>query len=357
MIPKGYFWNSDDFTLSVPVDKVQNLKILCDKALSGPVSLRYLQRILGTIESFKIAFPHAALRYRALQRDVASHISKGASWDLKILPSALSLRDLHWWKSCPVHPPRPLTPFSPHITVTTDSSLSGWGAFSSSGQEAFGFWTEEESSLHINALESKAVLFSFLSFFRDVSDTSILVQSDNKTTIAYINHMGGVKSSVISDIIFDLYEFCLPRNIIIKTSFLKGDHNTKADALSRQEKDSSFSLPHSLFCYFCEHFSLSPDIDLFASRLNKKLDCYYSKGPDPFALGFNSLLMNWNGIVYAFPPIKLVGKFLNKFLHENAHDAILISPYWPSQPYFPTLLELLANNPILFPVSMLENAS
>ena len=67
--------------------------------------------------------------------------------------------------------------------------------------------------------------------------------------------------------------------------------------------------------------------------------------------------MNWSGIVYAFPPIKLVGKFLNKFIHESAHDAILISPYWPSQPYFPTFLDLLANNPILFPVSMLVNAS
>ena len=235
--------------------------------------------------------------------------------------------------------------------------MTGWGAFSSSGQEAFGFWTEDESSLHINVLESKAVLFSFLSFFRDVSDTSILVQSDNKTTIAYINHLGGVKSSTISDIIFELYEFCLPRNIIIKASYLKGDLNKRADALSRQEKDPSFSLPLSLFHYFCDQFSLSPHIDLFASRLNKKLDLYYSKGPDPYSAGFNALVMNWNGVVYAFPPIKLVGTFINKFIHDNAQDALLISPFWPSQPYFTNILGLLANNPILFPVSMLVNAS
>ena len=116
----GYDWDTIDFTLSVPIDKVQNLKNQCAEAMSGPVSLRSLQRILGVIESFKIGFPYAALRYRALQREVASHISQGFSWDTKIISSPLSLRDLLWWRSCPDNlPPRPLTPFSPQITVTT----------------------------------------------------------------------------------------------------------------------------------------------------------------------------------------------------------------------------------------------
>ena len=194
----GYLWNTETFTLSVPVDKVINLKLLCSTALSGPVSLRSLQQILGTIESFRIAFPHAALRYRALQRDVASHISSGKGWDDKITPSALSTRDLLWWQSCPTQlPPRPLNPFTPLLTVTTDSSNSGWGAFTSSGEEAFGFWSDEESCLHINVLETKAVLYSFLSFFREISNTSILIKSDNSTTVAYINHQGGVKNSNI----------------------------------------------------------------------------------------------------------------------------------------------------------------
>ena len=194
----GYLWNTETFTLSVPVDKVINLKLLCSTALSGPVSLRSLQQILGTIESFRIAFPHAALRYRALQRDVASHISSGKGWDDKITPSALSTRDLLWWQSCPTQlPPRPLNPFTPLLTVKTDSSNSGWGAFTSSGEEAFGFWSDEESCLHINVLETKAVLYSFLSFFREISNTSILIKSDNSTTVAYINHQGGVKNSNI----------------------------------------------------------------------------------------------------------------------------------------------------------------
>ena len=357
MMHLGFLWDTENFTVSVPVAKVTNLKLLCSAALSGPVSLRALQRILGIIESFRVACPYAALRYRSLQRDVASHISKGSSWDLKIKPSALSIRDLKWWQACPINlPPRSMHPFSPQLSVTTDSSSSGWGGHSSSGTEAFGFWSDEESSLHINILETKAVLYSFLSLFRDVSDTSILIKSDNSTTVAYINHQGGVKSSVISDLVFDLYEFCLSRNILIQASFLKGRFNSKADALSRRVREKSFSLPHSLFQYLCEIFQLTPEIDLFASILNNKIDNYYSEGPDPHAIGFDAFLYHWPSTVYAFPPIPIIGKFLDKFLSDQVQDAILIVPFWPSKYYYPTLLGLLANEPVLFSVSKLKEA-
>ena len=357
MLHLGYLWDTETYTLSVPQDKVCGLKALCSSALDGPVSLRNLQRILGTIESFKIAFPYAALRYRSLQRDVATHVSAGYEWDTKITPSPLSRRDLEWWQSYPTQlPPRSLAPFEPQYTVTSDSSSTGWGAFSSTGQEAFGFWSEDESRLHINILECKAVLFSFLSFFRDFSDTSILIKSDNSTTVAYINHQGGVKCPVISDLVFELFEFCLARNILIKASFLRGRYNSRADALSRRAKIHSYSLPSSLFLSFCNTFSLSPTIDLFASRLNNKLPMYFSEGPDPHCCGFDAFLLDWPSSVYAFPPISLVGKFLNKFLQYKNSEALLITPFWPSQPYFPTLLELLADKPILFPVSLLKDA-
>ena len=353
----GYDWNTETFTLSVPEEKVCALKRLCSQALSGPVSLRFLQQILGTIESFKIAYPYSALRYRALQKDVASHISSGSSWDTKITPSTLSRRDLVWWQSCPTHlPPRSLTPFTPHITVTSDSSQSGWGAFSSCGQEAFGFWSDEESDLHINILETKAIVFSFLSFYRDINNVSILIRSDNSTAIAYINHQGGVRSSTITNLVFELYEFCLARNILIKASFLKGRFNSRADALSRRADYHSYSLPSSLFLYLCNSFTIFPEIDLFASRLNYKLNIYFSEGPDPRSSGFDAFLMNWPNSVYAFPPITLIGKFLDKFLNDDISVALLISPFWPSQPYFPTLLETLADAPILFSASRLMNA-
>ena len=67
--------------------------------------------------------------------------------------------------------------------------------------------------------------------------------------------------------------------------------------------------------------------------------------------------MNWPYSVYAFPPVPLVSKFLNKFLQSNISDALLIAPFWPSQPFFPVILNLLVDKPILFSVTLLVDSS
>ena len=362
MLHLGYIWNSVDLTLSVPMDKVANLKNLCSKALNGPVSLRFLQRILGTIESFKRAFPYAALHYRQLQKEVSTYISEGSDWDFKIKPSSTSCSDLKWWVDCPLSlMPRSLAPFDHRITLTTDSSRSGWGGFSSfkdgkEDKEVFGFWSDEELKLHINALETKAVLLCFFSFFREESNTSILIKSDNCTAVSYINHLGGVRSPVISNLIIELYEFCLPRKITIKASFLKGRLNARADALSRRSRDHCYALPQTLFSLFCSNFDLSPSIDLFATRDNCKLENYYSDGPDPKALGFDAFSQDWPKSIYAFPPTPLIAKFLSYFISYEVESGLVIVPYWPAQPFFPVLLDLLINPPVLFPVSSLQGS-
>ena len=358
MLHLGFLWDTVSFSLSVPEDKVKGLKALCSQALSGPVSLRFLQRILGTIESFRLAFPFSALHYRNLQQQVSCEISSGSRWDKKVSLSPLSRVDMEWWISCPLSLlPRSLAPFSHDLTVTSDSSSTGWGAFSSSGEEVYGFWSTEESSLHINILETKAVLFAFRSLFRDISNSSILIKSDNITTVCYINHLGGVKSPEISDLICELYDFCLSRKISIRASYLKGCLNVRADALSRRTRDHSYAIPLSLFSHLCDIFHINPEIDLFASRHNAKLDSYYSYGPDPQAIGFDAFSQDWPQIIYAFPPIMLVGKFLSYFMSFSNIEGLIIVPFWPAQPFYSVLLNLLIKVPVFFSASHLEESA
>ena len=211
--------------------------------------------------------------------------------------------------------------------------------------------------MHINVLETKAVLFSFLSLFRDVSNSSILIRSDNITTVSYINHLGGVRSPEISKLICELYDFCLAREISIKASYLKGCLNVRADALSRRTRDHSYSIPPSLFSHLCSHFNIEPEIDLFATRHNTKLVDYYSYGADPEALGFDAFSQHWPHIIYAFPPIMLVGRFLAHFMSISNIEGLIIVPMWQSQPFFPTLLNLLTKQPVFFSVSHLEESA
>ena len=354
----GYNWDSRSLTLSVPDDKVAVLKELCQRALRGPVSLRFLQRILGVIESFRIAFPYAALHYRSLQREVAQSISAGSDWDRRISPSSESCVNLNWWLSCPVPLlPRSLSPFVPDITITSDSSNWGWGAFTSLDEEVYGFWSDEELTYHINVLEALAVLYAFKSLFRNVSGKFVCIQSDNSTTVSYINHLGGVRSQAVTEVITGLYNFCLVRDLSVKAQFLQGKLNVRADGLSRRTRDHCYSLPNSLFEYFCEQFQLVPEIDLFATRHNTKLPNFYSEKPDPFSQGFDSFTMPWPGSIYAFPPVMLVGKFLSYFLKFEILEGLIIAPYWPAQSFFPVLLGLLSNPPFIFSVSHLMGAS
>ena len=96
-----------------------------------------------------------------------------------------------------------------------------------------------------------------------------------------------------------------------------------------------------------------PHVDLFASRINYKLLTFYSEGPDSQASGFDAFVMPWPSPIYAFPPIHLIDKILSRFIKLNVESGLLISPFWPSQTFFPVLLDLLIDIPVLFSVSHL----
>ena len=56
----GFVWNSVNFTMSVPVQKILDLKLKCEKALSSSVSLRFLSifLVLLKISGLPSHMPH-----------------------------------------------------------------------------------------------------------------------------------------------------------------------------------------------------------------------------------------------------------------------------------------------------------
>ena len=204
----GLVWDSVSFTVSIPDDKLLAIQAKCAKALSVPISVRFLSSILGSLEFFRWGYLHAATHYRALQRNVLSFLSKGLSYDTIVTVSRSARVDLKWWIDCGSElPPRTLSSFSASLSLVSDACLSGWGAWSSAGENVFGNWSSEESTWHINVLELKAVLFAFQCLFRQTFNTSILIKSDNTTVVAYINKQGGTTSKVLCDLALELWAF------------------------------------------------------------------------------------------------------------------------------------------------------
>ena len=349
----GFIWDSVNYSVSVPPEKVSSLQGLCSFALSHAISLRFLAKIIGTIDSFHFGFPYAPLHYRYLQFDLISHLSVSRSWDFEVRLSPSACSDLEWWLGCDIHlPPASLSSFSPTHRMETDASLVGWGAFSHSSLFTQGRWSPEESRLHINYLELLAVFLGIKALFQGCSHFSILVLCDNIPTVRYINRMGGTKSRFLCSLALEIWDYCLAHSIQLRAVYFRGTDNIHADHLSRFFTDNhDYHLSRVWFSKLNSHLDFCLNIDLFASRIHHHLPLYASRLPDPDAAFIDAFSFVWPNNVYIFPPIVLLDRVLNKFITDNCQFGLLIAPYRPTSPSFSSILDLCIYPPFILPGS------
>ena len=92
-----------------------------------------------------------------------------------------------------------------------------------------------------------------------------------------------------------------------------------------------------LFRKICTVFS-TPEIDLFASRINAKCARYVSRNPDPGAYHVDAFTMSWQGLnVYIFPPCSLLFAVLRKLKRDRPISALVVAPSWPAAPWWTRL--------------------
>ena len=350
----GFVWDSVNFTVSVPTEKVSALQDLCTTALSRPsLSLHFLARIIGTIDSFKFGCPIAPLHYRSLQSDLIGNMSPDPDWSSIVFLSPSARSDLMWWLGCDLAlRPSPLTPFSPSHHLETDASLMGWGAFSHSKKFTQGRWSATESTLHINYLELKAIILGIKALFPDSSPIFLLVHCDNISAVRYVNHMGGTRSKFLCALALELWDYCLLHNIWLRAVYFRGSDNIRADRLSRVFSDNhDYHLSSSWFSILHSHLDFCLDIDVFASRLHHHLPRFSSRLPDPDAEFVDAFSFPWTDHVYLFPPIVLLSRVVSKFISDNCQLGLLIAPYRPTSPVFNSILDLCVSPPISLPDS------
>jgi len=92
--------------------------------------------------------------------------------------------------------------------------------------------------------------------------------------------------------------------------------------------------------------NFKPEIDLFASRLNKQLPVYCSYRPDPGASFINAFTFPWaNKKLYRFPPFSCILQVLQKIIQDQA-TCVVVVPDWPTQAWYPLLTSLLVLPPV-----------
>ncbi|KAJ8002107.1 hypothetical protein DPEC_G00176370 [Dallia pectoralis] len=119
------------------------------------------------------------------------------------------------------------------VTLTTDASLTGWGAIMS-GRPAQGLWRGHQLSWHINWLEMLAVYQALKHFLPDLRGHHVLVRSDNTSVVFYINHQGGLRSRPLYNLARQVLLWFHGKLLSLRTIFIPGYLNQGADTLSRQ---------------------------------------------------------------------------------------------------------------------------
>lgn len=344
----GFILNSQNMTVTMSQDKKGKLRDLCIEALKGgPLTIRFVARVIGKIISSLPGVQYGKLHYRSLERDkIKALASYNGNFEACMHISPLANDELNWWVGNIVHAYKPVTHVTCSYVFQTDASGAGWGIVctSVSNMRSSGTWSEEQLEWHINVRELYVVFICLTTFFKGMSKCHIKFELDNMTAVSYINHMGGSKSLSCDVLARKIWYWCIPRGIWLSAVHIPGSENTIADSLSRRHSDHEWMLNTHYFQLLMEifpHFT----IDLFASTLNNQMPRYASWKPDPNASLIDALSQSWeNEYFYAFPPFSLIPKCLEKIVADEA-NGVLVVPVWPTQPWYTRVLQMLTRQP------------
>ena len=314
-------------------------------------SVRRLMRLIGMMTSVRRIIPNAALRSRPVQRCLLD--SQGPQGDLdRHIPVSRSARTTLLWWSQMQHLRKGvlIDQVAPTLTLVTDASLTGWGGHLMDLQVQ-GAWSPLDQVHHINWLELKAVMLSLQFFRSSVRTHRVLLRTDNSSVVAYVNKEGGTRSPELSRLVEELLLWCLDNEVEITASHLPGVRNNAADALSRQVRfqNTEWQLTQWVADALFQQWD-GPRVDLFATRMNTRLPVFVSLRPDPRALAMDALAISWSHMdAYAFPPFPLIQLTLEKVRVDPTMVLTLVAPRWPAKAWFPLLLSLLIDHPIVLP--------
>ena len=115
--------------------------------------------------------------------------------------------------------------------------------------------------MHINEKELLAVLKGLRFLYSSQSNVTLLIKSDNMTTMSYINKQGCCKSSMLNEIARSIWLWAMKRSIFIVSSPspIPGKEKIQADSLF-----SLMKLNGCLIELFLKAFFF-PEVDLMAT--------------------------------------------------------------------------------------------
>ena len=342
----GFIWNSETMTVSLPNKKITGISTLAGQALHDCViSVHSLRSLLGRLESVRLVTEQGPLHYRSLQKLIPTQEPHKSRRLLRLTTPAM--RDLLWWRDSfptPTHTSAPLRKLPITKSLMSDAlGEYGWGGHSNT-DFVQGEWTNKELLEHINVKELRAA-HSTIDTFMERGD-HVHISMDSTCAVAYLNKMGGTRSRALCQVAINIWDTVLSRDGWVTASWVPREENEASDLLSKSPLQTwEFGLQPEIAAQLWDTY-FTPDIDLFASNAFHLLTPYCSWFPDrEAATGDAFSLPRWPTRAYAFPPVPLIRKTLEK-AEQDGTLLILVVPDWRLGLWWDTLEHMLVTSPV-----------
>ena len=305
--------------------------------------------MIGILVSSFLGVALGPLYYRMLEADKTAALdSHKGDFDKPMSLSLPAREELEWWINNIHTAFNPIQRAEPTITLKTDASKLGWGNIVQDLSTG-GLWSVGEAE-HINYLEMLAVFLCLKSFRDLLYGKHVMVKVDNTTAECVIRQMGTSHGSKLNTLAKAIWQWCTEHNIWITMGHIPGQDNVKADKESRDfNLNRELCLNNSIFKLGCQKLAFTPNIDLFASRINHQLKPYVSYRPDPEAIAVNAFHISWTQYsFYAFPPFSVIMHVLRK-IQEDQATGVMVIPNWPTHVWWTRAMDMLVQQPVLLP--------
>lgn len=322
----GIRWQTAVNTMSLPVNRRQSINKSLDRSLGeSRINLQKLQSLLGQLNFANFVIPRGRLHCRKMQIFLR-HFNKTRPRQKQLLSQDV-YQEIKWWRGAtrhtlPIHK-KPATHF-----LATDASDWGWGAHID-GNLMSGTWATHQRRWHCNKKELYAVIAAIKMNAKMLQKSHVLIQSDNRTLIAYIRKEGGTRSLGLLALTFKLLHLTDKFNITLSAHYLPGRYNLIADRLSRGKMPAEWHLlPQATEEVF--HKWGLPEIDLFATQETAVVKNYVSLNcRDRLANYIDAFSRPWNhGLAWVFPPPSLLPRVL-AHLNNARGIYLVVAPEWP----------------------------
>jgi len=349
----GYLIDTSARTLLLPPKRLTKV-LLSARALLAEsasrrrwVGTRRLQRFCGLAMSTALAVPMARFRLRRLYDTTSGAAS---SSDSRLTEGSRS--DLHWWSTLtmPGRIGRLLWQETVTVELTTDASLTGWGAVCDRRLPARGLFGPERALDPINLKDLVAVRLAVESFPAAVARGGLIrVGCDNMVVVAVLNAMSSRSPALMAEL-RSLVALLRRLGCRLEASWLPTAENIWADKLSRDQDSTDWRLNRSVFQTL--NAAWGPcGVDRFATASTSMLPVFNSLVHHSRSAAVDGWAQDWGGpiINYVSPPFSQAALVIRKIVRDRA-SAVVVLPAWPAQVWWAETLHR-ANKAVYLPAS------